>query len=283
LPKSVVNLVYGEPAMISEALIGAPEIRKISFTGSVPVGKHLAELAARQVKPITLELGGHAPVIIFEDADIEAAIKKLIPVKFRTCGQVCSSPTRYFVHSSIATRFVEAFADAARKLRVGNGMDANVDMGPLVSERRLKAVTRLVEDAVARGARIVTGGQRVGERGYFFAPTVLTQVHEQSQILAEEPFGPIVPFQTFDTYEEVVARANHLQLGLSAYAFTRSLKHAQRLADDLECGMLGINTLAVSMAEAPFGGVKESGYGKEGGIEGMEAYLQSKFIAEAID
>ena len=283
LPDGVANLVNGDPALISETLIAAPEIRKISFTGSVRVGRHLATLAAQQLKLITLELGGHAPVLVFDDADIESAIAKLIPTKFRTCGQVCSSPTRYIVHESVAEKFTALFAEAASKLNVGDGAAPGSEMGPLISARRLAAVTALVEDAVAKGARVVTGGHRIGDAGFFFAPTVLADVPADALILDEEPFGPVVPIQTFATYEEAVALARHASLGLSAYAFTASLKTAQRLSGDLACGMLGVNSLAVSMAEAPFGGIKDSGFGKEGGIEGIDAYLQSKFVVEAID
>lgn len=283
LPDGVANLVNGDPALISETLIAAPEIRKISFTGSVRVGRHLATLAAQQLKLITLELGGHAPVLIFEDADIESAIAKLIPTKFRTCGQVCSSPTRYIVHESVAAKFTALFAAAAGALTIGNGAMPGSEMGPLISARRLAAVGALVDDAVAKGARIVTGGHRIGETGFFYAPTVLADVPANALILEEEPFGPVVPIQTFATYEEAIALARHASLGLSSYAFTKSLKIAQRLSSDLECGMLGVNSLAVSMAEAPFGGFKDSGFGKEGGIEGIDAYMQSKFVVEAID
>lgn len=283
LPDGVANLVNGDPALISETLIAAPEIRKISFTGSVRVGRHLATLAGQQLKPITLELGGHAPVLIFGDADIESAISKLIPTKFRTCGQVCSSPTRYIVHESIAAKFTDLFAAAAAALKVGNGADPENDMGPLISSRRLTAISALVDDAVAKGARVVTGGHRIGDSGFFFAPTVLANVPNDALILDEEPFGPVVPIQTFTSYDEAVALARHASLGLSSYAFTQSLKTAQRLSVDLECGMLGVNSLAVSMAEAPFGGFKDSGFGKEGGTEGLDAYMLSKFVVEAID
>jgi succinate-semialdehyde dehydrogenase/glutarate-semialdehyde dehydrogenase len=280
-PDGVVNLVYGEPSQISEELIANPEIRKITFTGSVPVGRHLAVQAAQRLKPITLELGGHAPVLVFNDADIEATVAKLIPFKFRTCGQVCSSPTRFLVQNGIAGEFAAAFAVAAAKLTVGNGADDGVDIGPLVTKRRLDAVTALVEDATRTGAQLIMGGNRLGTRGYFFEPTILNNVPDDARILEEEPFGPIVPIQTFETYEEAVAMANHPSLGLSAYAFTDSLTTAQNLSRDIVCGMLGINTLAVSTSEAPFGGVRDSGMGAEGGIEGLDVYLQTKFVVEA--
>lgn len=282
IPDGVVNVVTGVPAAISRHLIAAPQIRKVSFTGSVPVGKLLAVQAAEAgLKRITLELGGHAPVIIWEDADLESAVKKLLPVKFRTSGQVCSSPTRFFVHNSVRTRFVELLAEGVRTLRLGDGMDAGVTLGPLASERRLEAVQRLVEDAVARGASLVAGGKRHGTVGYFYEPTVLDNVPDAADVIREEIFGPIVPVVGFDTYEEVVGRANASSLGLSGYVFTRSLEIANRLSRDIETGMVGVNTLLVSMVEAPFGGVKQSGYGQEGGVEGLESYMISKFVAQA--
>ncbi|MGC3980356.1 MAG: NAD-dependent succinate-semialdehyde dehydrogenase [Steroidobacteraceae bacterium] len=282
LPPGVFNLVYGNPAHISQTLIDAPEIRKVAFTGSVPVGRLLSEQAARHLKPISLELGGHAPVIIFEDADIESAVKKIMPIKFRTCGQVCSSPTRFFVHQSQIKRFSELLAEGASRLKVGNGAEAGTEMGPLVTARRLASVTALVEDAVKAGAHIVTGGKRIGDKGYFFAPTVMTNVNDSAAIMHEEPFGPVVPMTAFNTYEEVVARANSVDLGLAAYAFTSSLATARRIGRDLDCGVVGINTLGVSTVEAPFGGFKNSGHGKEGGIEGLDSYLVSKYVVEAI-
>lgn len=282
MPKGVFNLVFGDPDLISSTLIAAPQIKKVSFTGSVPVGRLLAERAARVLKPVTLELGGHAPVIIFEDADVEAAVAKLVPIKFRTCGQVCSSPTRFFVHASIEKRFVELLSAAAAGLKVGNGLDAATQVGPVVSARRLESVTRHVEDAVARGAKVATGGRRIGDTGFFYAPTILTDVSDDAAIMTEEPFGPIVPVTSFSTYEEVVRRANAVDLGLAAYAFTRSLETAQNISRDLECGVVGINTLAVSTVEAPFGGVKDSGGGKEGGTEGIDTYLKTKFIVESV-
>lgn len=282
LPRGVFNLVYGNPAHISQTLIDAPEIRKIAFTGSVPVGRLLSEQAARRLKPISLELGGHAPVIIFEDADVESAVKKIMPIKFRTCGQVCSSPTRFYVHQSLVKRVSELLAEGAARIKVGNGIDPVTEMGPLVTPRRLASVTALVDDAVQAGAHIVTGGKRYGDVGYFFTPTVLTNVNETAAIMHEEPFGPVVPVTSFTSYDEVIARANSIELGLAAYAFTSSLATARKASRDLDCGVVGINTLGVSTVEAPFGGFKNSGHGKEGGIEGLDAYLVSKFVVESI-
>ena len=282
IPNGVFNVVYGDPALISSTLIAAPEIKKIGFTGSVTVGRALAEQAARLLKPITLELGGHAPVIIFEDADIERAVQKLAPIKFRTSGQVCSSPTRYYVHEAVVGRFTSLMGDAASGLKVGNGLDAGVQMGPLAHDRRLAAMQDLVSDAVERGARVKTGGARIGERGYFFEPTVLTHTPDDARIMSEEPFGPVVPISSFSAYDEVIKRANAVNYGLAGYAFTRSLATARKVSEDLECGCVGVNTPAISTVEAPFGGFKESGGGKEGGQEGIEAFLRTKFVVEDI-
>lgn len=282
LPAGVFNLVYGNPAHISQTLIDAPQIRKIAFTGSVPVGRLLSEQAARHLKPISLELGGHAPVIIFEDADLENTVKKILPIKFRTCGQVCSSPTRFYVHHSLVKRFSELLADSASRIKIGNGLDPSTDMGPLVTQRRLASVSALVEDAIKSGAQLVTGGKRHGEVGYFYAPTVLSNVSENAAIMREEPFGPVVPITSFNSYEEAIVRANNVEVGLAAYAFTGSLATARRVSRDLDCGVVGINTFGVSTVEAPFGGFKNSGHGKEGGSEGLDAYLVSKYVVESI-
>lgn len=281
LPAGVVNVVYGKPAQISARLIRSPHIRKVSFTGSVPVGRQLAALAGEQLKRITAELGGHAPVIVFDDADIESAVAKLVPVKFRTAGQVCSCPSRFFVQEGAYEKFVALMAEAAARLKVGNGMEADVDMGPLTSARRLQAVAGFVHSAVAHGARVVTGGRRIGSRGNFHQPTVLRDVPLDAPVMQEEVFGPLVPVVPFKTYDDAVRLANGVNVGLSAYAFTRSLATAQQIEEDLHSGMVGVNTLGVSMAEAPFGGIKDSGFGSEGGIEGLEAYLNTKFIAQA--
>ncbi len=281
VPAGVVNVVYGIPAHISSRLIRSPHIRKISFTGSVAVGRLLASQAGESLKRITLELGGHAPVIIFEDADVEAAVAKLMPVKFRTSGQVCSSPSRFFVQEGAYERFVSLMAEACSKLKVGNGLDSGIDMGPVTSARRLAAVSEFIENAVSHGAQVVTGGQRIGDRGHFHAPTVLRDVPLEATLMQEEPFGPVVPVVPFKSYDDAVRLANSLNLGLSAYAFTSSLSIAQRISDDIESGMVGVNTLGVSIAEAPFGGIKDSGSGQEGGMEGIEPYLNTKFIAQA--
>lgn len=281
LPKGVINLVLGKPADISAQLIAAPEIAKISFTGSTPVGKHLAEQAARHMKRITLELGGHAPVVVWEDADLPSAVAKILPIKFRTSGQVCSCPTRFFVHSKVKDEFVRLMSEACANLRPGDGFDEDVALGPLISHRRMEVMQALVDDAVSKGATVTTGGSRVGDKGYFFAPTVMDNVPADAAIMTEEPFGPLVPVVAFNTLDEVIALANATNLGLSAYVFTRSLEVAHRLTDEIESGMVGVNTLAVSMAESPFGGVKESGYGQEGGTEGLEPYIINKFVSHS--
>jgi succinate-semialdehyde dehydrogenase/glutarate-semialdehyde dehydrogenase len=282
MPKGVFNVVFGSPAFISETLINRPEIRKVSFTGSVPVGVHLSELAARAKKPITLELGGHAPVIVFEDADIDKAVERVFPFKFRTAGQVCSSPTRMIVHESLADRFAEAFAAKTRAIKVGPGNDEQTEMGPLISAKRLKAISELVDDAVAKGAEVLCGGERLGDDGYFYLPTVLNNVSPDAKIMTTEPFGPLAPISRFSTYEEAIALANATEFGLAGYIFTTSLVTAHKAERDLDCGVIGVNSLAVSTVEAPFGGFKSSGSGKEGGIEGFDAYLKTKFIVEDI-
>jgi succinate-semialdehyde dehydrogenase/glutarate-semialdehyde dehydrogenase len=281
VPAGAVNVVFGDPAHISSRLIRSHHIRKISFTGSVPVGRILATQAAEGLKRITLELGGHAPVIVFDDADIEATVAKLMPVKFRTAGQVCSCPSRFFVQEAAYEKFVSLMSDACAKMKVGNGLDPSVAMGPVTSARRLQAVSHFVEDAIAHGAKVTAGGHRIGTRGNFYEPTVLRDVPLTASLMQEETFGPLVPVVPFKTYSDAVGLANSLNLGLSAYAFTNSLSIAQRISDDIESGMVGVNTLGVSMAESPFGGVKDSGIGHEGGSEGLDAYLNTKFIAQA--
>ncbi|RDE10521.1 NAD-dependent succinate-semialdehyde dehydrogenase [Pelagibacterium lacus] len=281
LPDGVLNVVYGDPAHISSRLIAAPEVRKISFTGSVPVGRLLARQAADHLKPITLELGGHAPVIVFDDVDVDAVVGKVVPIKFRTAGQVCSSPTRFYVHEKIAARFTEKLASAASGLKVGDGAAAGTEMGPLISARRVDAVADLVADAVSRGATLVSGGQRPEGKGYYYPPTILAGVKDDARIMSEEPFGPVVPVTTFSDYDEVIARANATPYALAAYVFTQSLELAHKVGVDLNCGNLGINTFAVSLAEGPFGGNRDSGYGREGGTEGIQSYLTTKFVAES--
>lgn len=281
LPDGVLNLLFGRPAEISERLIPSPIIRKVSFTGSVPVGKHLAELAARCVKPTTLELGGHSPVIVFDDADIEKAVKILGQFKYFNAGQVCISPTRFLVQRSVSAAFTDALAGIAKDLKIGDGLDPVTQVGPLASQRRLNAVEALINDAVGQGARVVTGGHRVGNRGYFYAPTILTDLPENSRILHEEPFGPVALLQSFQTEDEAIERANATAYGLAAYGFTGSAARIERLGRDLEAGMISINQIGLGPVETPFSGIKESGYGREGGFEGIAAYTVTKFISSS--
>jgi succinate-semialdehyde dehydrogenase/glutarate-semialdehyde dehydrogenase len=280
LPPGVLCLVFGRPAEISEHLIASPIIRKVSFTGSVPVGKLLAGLAAAQMKPCTMELGGHAPVLVFGDVDPAETGRALALSKYRNAGQVCISPTRFMVHESLYSPFVEAFAATADALKVGDGLDPETQMGPLVSERRLHAVEAIVAEAVADGARLRTGGARLGNKGWFYRPTVLIDVPETARVLRDEPFGPIAVISPFQDREEAMARANATPYGLAAYAFTASQADAEFVAKRFESGMVGVNTFQVGGAEAPFGGIKESGYGREGGPEGLDAYLVSKIVAQ---
>ncbi len=279
LPAGVLNLVFGRPAEISAHLIASPIVRKVSFTGSVPVGKLLAEQAARHMKPCTMELGGHAPVMVFADMDPIEVAQTLVQGKFRNAGQVCISPTRFYVEAKIYDQVVEAFVAGAEKLVVGDGLDPRTEMGPLAHDRRLAAVEAAVTGAVEAGAQLRTGGERLGNHGYFYRPTVLTDTPESAAILHEEPFGPIAILAPFTDRDEAMARANGTAYGLAAYAFTRSQETAAWLGRNLEAGMVGLNTFAVGGPEAPFGGVKESGYGREGGMEGIDAYLTPKVIA----
>jgi succinate-semialdehyde dehydrogenase/glutarate-semialdehyde dehydrogenase len=280
LPAGVLNLVFGVPSEISEYLIPHPVIRKITFTGSTPVGKKLAALAGQHMKRITMELGGHAPAIVFADADVDAAIKQLAGAKYRNAGQVCVSPTRFLVHESVYSRFVEGFVKVAKAVKVGDGMDPATRMGPLANSRRVEAMQMFVDDAVAKGAKLLAGGKRIGTEGYYFEPTVLSEVPAGARIMSEEPFGPVAPIVPFSSFDEVVAEANRLPYGLAAYAYTRSLKTANAIGAAFESGMVTINHMGLALPEVPFGGMKDSGYGSEGGSEAIEAYLNTKFITQ---
>jgi succinate-semialdehyde dehydrogenase / glutarate-semialdehyde dehydrogenase len=280
VPPGVLNLVFGEPAMVSAQLIGSPVIRKISFTGSTAVGRQLLALAAKGVKRATMELGGHAPVLVFDDVDPVATAQQAVAAKFRNAGQVCTSPTRFFVQRRIHDAFVAAFVQHTQALRVGDGLAAGTQMGPLVHERRVAAMQGIVDDAVACGARLACGGQRLPGAGSFYAPTVLTEVPEGARILHDEPFGPVVPIVVFDSDDEALARANALPFGLAAYAMTRSLARSEAATERLEAGMVCINHYTVSTPASPFGGVKDSGYGSEGGVEGLDAYLVVKSVTQ---
>ncbi|WP_151719791.1 NAD-dependent succinate-semialdehyde dehydrogenase [Gemmobacter serpentinus] len=278
VPAGVVNLVYGSPAEISEYLIPHPVIRKISFTGSTPVGKHLAGLAGLHMKRVTMELGGHAPVIVCDDADLEKAVRLIAGSKLRNAGQVCVSPTRFLVQEAAYTPFLTGFTAAMQAARVGNGLEAGVTIGPLANDRRVIALEALVADAVEQGAKLVTGGKRIGNVGNFFEPTVLAEVPLAARIMHEEPFGPIAIVNRFGSLDDAIAEANRLPFGLASYAFTTSAQTIQRLGQEIDAGMTTINHLGLALPEVPFGGVRDSGYGTEGGSEAIEAYLTTKFV-----
>ncbi|MDQ0348105.1 NAD-dependent succinate-semialdehyde dehydrogenase [Ancylobacter vacuolatus] len=278
LPPGVLNLVFGRSAEISAHLIASPVIRKITFTGSTPVGKHLLGLAAQGAKRATMELGGHAPVIVCDDVDVASAAALAVKAKFRNAGQVCTCPTRFFVQEGVYDAFVDAFTAATRKIVVGNGLEPGVEMGPLANARQLSAIEGLVRDAVERGARITTGGRRIGNDGLFYEPTVLADVPDTARMMSEEPFGPVAPIQKVASLDEAVAKANALPFGLASYVMTRSLSRADRLSRAIEAGMVVVNHFTVSTPSSPFGGVKESGYGSEGGVEGLDAYLVTKSV-----
>jgi succinate-semialdehyde dehydrogenase/glutarate-semialdehyde dehydrogenase len=281
VPAGVVNLVYGVPAEISSYLIPHPVIRKISFTGSTVVGKQLAAMAGAHMKRMTMELGGHAPVIIFDDADIEVAAKTMVMSKFRNAGQVCVSPTRFLVQEGVYNKFVEKFVDATKALKVGNGLEASSNMGSLANPRRSSAMEANVEDATKHGGKLRTGGHRIGKEGNFFEPTVITEVANDAHAMNNEPFGPMAMINPFKTFDDAVKEANRLPFGLAAYAWTRSAKTANAIASSVETGMITINHLGLALPEVPFGGVKDSGYGSEGGTEAIEAYLNPKFVSQA--
>ncbi len=281
LPAGVVNLVYGTPYEISEYLIPHPVVRKISFTGSTVVGKHLAALAGRHMKRCTMELGGHAPAIVFGDADVDSAAKILAGFKYRNAGQVCISPTRVLVHEDVFDSFVNKFVDHAKALKVGNGLEKGVGMGALANPRRAAAMDAHVDDAKKHGGHVRAGGHRIGDAGNFFEPTVVTELPHDAKAMNEEPFGPLAVINPFRTFEEAVTESNRLSYGLASYAFTRSAKTATAIAAEVEAGMMAINHLGLALPETPFGGVKDSGYGTEGGADALEAYLNTKFVTQA--
>jgi succinate-semialdehyde dehydrogenase/glutarate-semialdehyde dehydrogenase len=276
-----VNLVFGVPSDISEYLIPHPVIRKISFTGSTAVGKKLAALAGLHMKRVTMELGGHAPVIVFDDADLDVAVKVMTSSKYRNAGQVCISPTRFLIQKKVYDAFVDKFVASSKAVKVGDGLESGTTMGPLAHDRRVEAIQGFVSDAEEKGAKVETGGDRMEGHGYFFPPTVLTHTSVASRVMNEEPFGPVSVMVPFSDFDEAVTEANRLPYGLAAYAWTKSAKTANRIGAAVESGMVSINHLGLALPETPFGGVKDSGYGSEGGTEALEAYLNSKFISQA--
>lgn len=280
VPAGAINLVFGDPAHISGYLIPHPIIRKVSFTGSTAVGKQLASLAGAHMKPTTMELGGHGPALIFSDADVSRAVQILSTTKYRNAGQVCTAPTRFIVHQDVKQQFVSAFVDAARGIKVGNGLDTDVQMGPLAHARRLSAMEELVEDAVREGAVLATGGKRIGNRGYFFAPTVLLDVPVSARAMKEEPFGPIALINSYVDEKAMVDEANRLPYGLASYAYTGSAGTANHVGGLLEAGMVSINHHGLGLPEVPFGGIRDSGHGNEGGAEALDAYLVSKYVTQ---
>lgn len=280
LPAGVINLVFGVPDEVSSHLLASPIPKKLSLTGSTAVGKLLQQRAAETLKRCTMELGGHAPVIVHHDADLGHAVATLVAAKFRNAGQVCTSPTRFFVHEDIYETFLAMFVERAAALKVGNGLDVETQMGPMIAARRLDAVQGLVDDAKAKGARVLLGGKRLSGAGYFYAPTVLADVPNEARIMSEEPFGPIASFQSFRDFDDVIARANATPYGLASFVFTRSGALAQRTELALDAGLVGVNNTAISTPETPFGGVNESGYGSESGIEGLEAFQRIKYVSE---
>ena len=280
LPKGVLQIVFGVPDQVSATLIASPVIRKVAFTGSVPVGRLLSERAAAGVKPITLELGGHGPVLVFADADIEAAAVGGAANRFRGTGQICISSTRFLIQRSVYSQFVERFVSATEQLVIGDGMAENTQVGPLANIRQLEKMEALIADAVVLGAKVLTGGKRLNRPGFFFEPTVLADVPMEARIMHEEPFGPIAVMRPFDALEDGLAEANRLPYALSAYAFTRDARTVLDVGDGLEAGMIGINQYRMVATELPFGGMKESGHGSEGGREGIGHYLVNKFISQ---
>ena len=279
-PSGVINLINGYPDVVSPVLMSDQRVRKISLTGSTRVGKLILKASAETLKRTSLELGGHAPVIVYEDADAEFVAEQAAIVKFKHCGQVCASPSRYFIHEKSVDAFSDKFIETTKKFKLGDGMDKDVDIGPLATEKRLEEVEQMVTGTLESGARLRLGGKRPEgfERGYFYEPTVFDRVPDNAPIMAQEPFGPLVPITTFQNFDEVVERANSIEYGLTSYIFTRSQRIAHETADALEAGMVAVNTFALASAETPYGGVKQSGFGREGGSQGINDYLNIKYI-----
>jgi succinate-semialdehyde dehydrogenase/glutarate-semialdehyde dehydrogenase len=281
LPPGCLNIVWGVPATVSEYLITSPIVRKVSFTGSVQVGKQLASLAGAHMKRVTMELGGHSPVLVFDDAEVEKAAKMLARFKMRNAGQVCIAPSRFFVHEKVYDRFLDSFTNIYGSSKVGDGLAQDTQMGPLAHARRVDSMEGFVEDAVQRGAKIVSGGSRLEGKGFFFPPTVVTDIPDNARMMLEEPFGPVAPITRFKDIDEVLRRANSLPFGLASYVFTGSIKTATQVSNYLEAGMVNINHFGSALAETPFGGVKDSGIGSEGGSETFDGYLVTKFVSQA--
>ena len=280
LPKEVAQAVFGVPDEVSRHLLGSPITRKLSFTGSTVVGKHLVKLAADNMLRTTMELGGHGPVLVFDDADVDKALETAVHGKYRNCGQVCVSPTRFIVQEGVFAKFRDGFAERAAAMKVGDGLDEDTQMGPMANPRRPEAMDRLIGDATTRGATLHTGGERIGNQGYFYKPSVLSEIPLDAEIMNEEPFGPVALINPFRTEEEMIAEANRLPYGLAAYAWSGDAARQRRLASEIEAGMVGINSHMIGGADAPFGGVKWSGHGSEDGPEGLLACTVVKAVHE---
>ena len=280
LPAGALNIVFGVPSEVSEHLLASPIPRKLSFTGSVPVGIHLQKLAAQNLIRCTMELGGHSPVMIFKDADIEAAVKHCAAGKFRNAGQVCISPTRFFIEEPVYDEFIKSFKSHVEAINVGDGLDSKSTMGPLVADRRLEVMEDFISDAILSGGEVISGGGRGQSPGSFFEPTLIRDVPDTAKIMIEEPFGPVAPSASFSSIDEIIERANSLPFGLASYAFTSNPRTSQILKSEIESGMLAINSMHIHSVETPFGGLKHSGYGYEGSIEGLEAFLVTKYSSE---
>ncbi len=281
LPHDVAQAVFGVPDEVSRHLLSSPVVRKLSFTGSTVVGKHLMRLAADNMLRTTMELGGHGPVLVFDDTDLERTLDTVVPHKFRNCGQVCVSPTRFIVEDSLFERFRDGFVERAKQVRVGNGLEEGTQMGPMANARRPEAMDRMIGAAVERGATLHCGGHRIGNQGYFYAPSVLSDVPLDAEIMNEEPFGPVALINRFPDEAAMIAEANRLQYGLAAYAWTQDAARQKRLARRLEAGMVGINTVMLGGGDSPFGGAKWSGHGSEDGLEGVLACMITKAVHEA--
>ena len=280
LPKEVAQAVYGVPDEVSRHLLGSPVIRKLSFTGSTIVGKHLMKLAADDMKRTTMELGGHGPVLVFDDVDVDTVLDTMVTAKYRNAGQVCVSPTRFIVQQDVFDRFRTGFVERAKAIKVGNGLDDGVKMGPMANPRRPDAMERMIGDAVGRGGKLLTGGERIGNQGYFYAPSVLTDVPIDAEIMNEEPFGPVAILNPFAREDDMIAEANRLPYGLAAYSWTKDAKRQKRLAREIETGMFCVNTTMLGGPDTPFGGVKWSGHGHEDGPEGVMACMVLKTVHE---
>ncbi len=279
IPPGVVNLLSGDPASVSSQLISSDIIKKVSITGSTRVGKLILKQAAEKVQRVTMELSGHAPFIVFEDVDVKKVADMAIAAKFRNNGQVCISPSRFYIHEKKKEEFTKIFVEKTKKLKIGNGLDEGVEIGPITTKKRLNEIEDLVEKTKKEGAKILCGGKRPSgfNKGYFYEPTVFDNVKDNFTIMKNEPFGPLVPITTFKDYDEVIKRANNHQLGLASYIYTNSLEKAQKTSELMETGVVAVNTAVVAVAEAPFGGIKQTGYGREGGSMGIKDYLNIKY------